>query len=290
MTGRRALPRAVVVTGAIAGLMAAAPKLLTRALRPEPRPMPHTPDKLGLPAEQITLESRTGTRLHAWFIPAEGRAPAVIVMHGWTANASLMLPLGVPLRRLGLHLLFLDGRGHGLSEPDELTGAPQFAEDIEAALDWLAQDPRVEAAAVLGHSAGATAAILAASRRPEVAAVVSVAAIADPRAIRWGRLPKALPPLLMRYLAWRTGYELSEIIPLERAAHVRAPMLLIHGDADEVVPVEHAHQLAERADRAELLVVPGAGHASLEAFESTGPAVGEFLSRHLLGREAPAER
>ena len=87
-----------------------------------------------------------------------------------------------PLHAGGYSVLLIDARNHGNSDADSFSSMPRFAEDLEAAFAWLASRPRIEAAriAVLGHSVGAAAALLAASREPRIAAVVSIAAFAHP--------------------------------------------------------------------------------------------------------------
>ncbi len=280
----RLVTGALVIGGVAAGI-ASLPRLAMLSLRPPLRPIPVMPDDLGLPFEETWLRSASGTSLHAWFVPVVGVAPAVAVMHGWTANAGLMLPLAEPLREAGFHVLLMDGRGHGLSERDELTGAVQFSEDIEAGVDWLKADPRVSSIGVLGHSAGGTAAILAAARRPEIRAVVAVSSVADPRLIRWGRIPNAMQQPLLALFSKRTGYPVEEMIALNRIAHVDVPMLLIHGGLDVVVPAEHTRLLAAAASNAQLLIVDEADHGTLESFAPAVPVVGEFLD---LSLRAPA--
>lgn len=266
--------------------IASLPRLATKKLKPPLLPVPATPDDLDLPHEQIWLRSPTGTRVHAWFIPSQQTGPAVVVMHGWTANSGWMLPMAGPLRTAGFHVLFIDGRGHGFSEPDEFTGALQFSEDIEAGLDWLRSDPRVTTLGVLGHSAGGSAAILAASRRRYVGAVVAAAAVADPRLIRWGWLPQGTQEAFMRYVSRRTGYRTEEMIPTERIPLIRAPILLIHGEADDMVPVRHSRLLGEAALDAELLILPEGDHSSIDKFAPAGPRVVEFFRQHLMAGEA----
>ena len=261
--------------------IASLPRLASRTLRPPLLPIPATPGDLDLPFEQIWLQSPTGTRVHAWFIPAELTGPAVIVMHGWTANSGLMLPLAQPLRDAGFNVLFIDGRGHGYSEPDEFMGSLQFSEDIEAGLELLRADDRVTTLGILGHSAGGSAAILAASRQPDVQAVVAVAAVADPRLIRWGWLPQRTQEAFLQYVSRRTGYRTEEIIPTSRISHIRAPILLIHGELDEIVPIQHSRLLAEAATDADLLILPEGDHSSLEKFAPAGPRLIEFFRRHL---------
>ena len=62
--------------------------------------LPHhsSPSALGLDAQPLRLQTAGDKTLFAWFVPAlgAGPAPAVVVMHGWGANASLMLPAAAP--------------------------------------------------------------------------------------------------------------------------------------------------------------------------------------------------
>ena len=153
-----------------AGMAKLAPEVLKRTMAPPQRPQPHTPRDLGLPEVEVELLSVTGTDLRGWLIPVGRPAPAVVVLHGWGANASLMLPLAAPLHAAGFHALFLDARNHGRSEHDDFSSMPRFAEDLEVALTWLAARDEVTRIGVIGHSVGAGAALLVGSRNPLPAA------------------------------------------------------------------------------------------------------------------------
>ena len=85
----------------------------------------------------------------SWFVPVAGVdvAPAVVVMHGWGANASLMLPVVAPLHAAGLAVLLIDARCHGDSDGEPFTSLPRFTEDIEAGLDWCSNSRGWTAAA-----------------------------------------------------------------------------------------------------------------------------------------------
>ena len=178
-----------------------------------PRVPHHTePGALGLAFETLRIGTENGKSLHAWFIPGPARAtfadavvataaarkeadvppaaaPAVVVMHGWGGNAALMLPLARPLHEAGYATLFVDARCHGASDDDSFASLPRFAEDTEHAFAWHSTRAGVDPAriALLGHSVGAGAVLFAASRTPQVAAVVSVAAFSHPAAMmrRW---------------------------------------------------------------------------------------------------------
>jgi pimeloyl-ACP methyl ester carboxylesterase len=270
-----------------AGAMYAAPALLKKTFAPPQRDASQTPAEFGLPGEQIWLESVNGTSLHAWFIPAvEAPAPAVVVLHGWGANGSLLLPLAPHLHEAGYHALFLDARNHGLSEHDDFSSLPRFAEDLEMGVAWLRECDDVTTVAVVGHSVGAGAAILAASRDPEIAAVVSMSAFAHPREmmtdqLRLTRLPGQVSGALLWPIERIIGHRFDEIAPQHRIQQVECPVLIVHGDADQVIPVKDAFRLFEMAPDGQVLIVPGGEHASLEAFEPHMAEMMAFLDRHL---------
>jgi pimeloyl-ACP methyl ester carboxylesterase len=278
--------RLVVGAVVIAGAARLFPVVLRRVMAPPTRPQPHTPSDLGLPEVSIALRSRSGTDLHAWFVPAGGRAPAVVVLHGWGANASLMLPLAPHLHGAGFHSLFLDARNHGRSDQDDFVSMPRFAEDLDVAVDWLLGHPEVSTVGIIGHSVGGGAAILAASRRDDLGAVVSVAAFAHPgeamaRSAPMNRFPSPMRAGIFRTIERTIGYRFDEIAPRATIAGVRAPLLLAHGSADRVVPITDLEALTAAAPHAATLIVEGAGHASLEAFGPAIPRIIGFLSQHL---------
>jgi len=146
------------------------------------------PDRL--PWREVHIPAQRGKTLFGWFIPASEAAPALAVVHGWGGNAEMinaemMLPLAGPLHAAGYSVLFFDARSHGCSDGDSFASLPRFAEDLEHAVDWLQGQREVDASrvGVIGHSVGAGAALLLVSRRPDLAAAVSLAAFAHPAGI-----------------------------------------------------------------------------------------------------------
>ena len=271
-----------------AGMAKLAPEVLKRTMAPPQRPQPHTPRDLGLPEVEVELLSVTGTDLRGWLIPVGRPAPAVVVLHGWGANASLMLPLAAPLHAAGFHALFLDARNHGRSEHDDFSSMPRFAEDLEVALTWLAARDEVTRIGVIGHSVGAGAALLVGSRNPLPAAIISASSFAHPGRLMatQGPLSRAPQPIkagVLRTIEKTIGHPFDEIAPESTAGRVDVPLLLIHGDADSVVPVADVHRLAKSNPRAEVLIIPGADHGSLEAFIPYMDRLIGFLARHLGG-------
>lgn len=221
----------------------------------------------GMPWLAVSVPTANKKNLRGWFIPAEQRQPALVIMHGWGGNAGMMLPLAAPLHTAGYSLLLLDARCHGQSDGDSFASLPRFAEDIEAGLQWLASRPELGplALGVIGHSVGAGAALLAASRQPAIRAVVSLAAFAHPAAMmrRWLtslNIPYwPLGAYIIAYVQWVIGHRFDAIAPSTTIAKLGCPTLIVHGLEDDTVPVEDARQIfaARSSDAVELLLVPG---------------------------------
>ena len=248
-----------------------------------------TPAARGLAFETVRIPTANGKQLHAWLIPAAaaGRAPAVVIVHGWGGNAQMMLPLAAPLHRAGFATLLIDARCHGLSDGDSFASLPRFAEDASHACDWLAAraeiDPR--RIALLGHSVGAGAVLLAAARRGDIAAVVSVAAFAHPQEMmgRWlagRRLPAIVTRYILRHVERTIAHRFDDIAPLRSIARLNCPVLLVHGEQDTVVPPADAHRIhaAARPGTVELLTLPG-DHESFIDLEREIAGVVAFLQR-----------
>jgi pimeloyl-ACP methyl ester carboxylesterase len=245
---------------------------ILRGLR-APR-LEHTqaPGERGIPAErvrEVRIPGPRGKQLFGWLVSpeaaAERPAPAVLAMHGWGANATMMWPVVPPLHAAGFAVLLVDARCHGRSDDETFTSMPRFAEDIAAGLAWLRLQPEIAAdrLALLGHSVGAAAALLHASRHHDVRAVVSLSAFAHPRDVmRRFMAEKRVPyPVLgwyvMRHVQRVIGVSFDAIAPLATLARVRCPTLLVHGRADGTVPVDDAHRLLAVSGRARLLLVDG---------------------------------
>ena len=262
--------------------------------RPPRRIERGTPARLGLPYREVRIPTMGDKRLFAWWLPAESSAPCIILLHGWGGNAELMLPLAVPFHRAGLNVLLLDARNHGNSDAASFSSLPRFAEDLSAAIDWLHGNgtPPSGKLVLLGHSVGAGAVLFEASRRNDIAAVISIAAFAHPewmmrRYLRRLHIPQFAASAVLRYVELVIGYRFADIAPMNTLCRVPCPVLLVHGRTDQTVPVSDA--LAIRANcphkQVELLLVDAAGHDSVDVLEKHGRQLIAFLERAaVLGR------
>jgi dipeptidyl aminopeptidase/acylaminoacyl peptidase len=262
--------------------------------------------------EDVSVPS-AGSELPAWWIPAgAGKpGPAVLLIHGWESARDRTLPNVPVLHSAGFHVLTVEVRGHGVNPAEELPlTAGEFGADATAAARYLLGRPDVTAAGILGHSMGGIGALLAAAAEPRITAVVAASAPADPyrltrQTFRLARLP--LPGPFAWPLAWLTTHVFLEprghtvrSVSASRAVEVyRGPILLIHGDGDQVVPVGHLARLEKAARRAragdpearpvEVLVIPGGQHSWLYEFAAYRGTVARFLATALGGPLTPSE-
>jgi dipeptidyl aminopeptidase/acylaminoacyl peptidase len=282
-----------------------------RAGYPHRHPPDHDPGFLGLAFESVGVPAAGGVELPAWWIPARAGAPgpAVLLVHGWESARDRTLPNVQVLHAAGFHVLTLDIRGHGTNPPEELPlTAGEFGTDALAGVHALLGRQDVTAVGILGHSMGGIGALLAAAAEPRVAAVVAASAPADPyrltrQTFRLARLPLPGPlayPLAVLtthvFLAPR-GHTVRSVSASRAVAAYRGPVLLIHGDADRVVPYSHLARLERSARDAreddpgaapvEVLTIPGGEHSWLYEYAAYRGTVARFLATALGGPLEP---
>ena len=152
-----------------------------------------------------------------------------------------------------------------------------------AAIDWLGKRPLVDRDRIglVGASMGGQVALLAAAHKPPVKAVASFFAPTD--LARW----REANPFIRDYLDDLCGPEgLPVRSPILRVAQIDVPVLLIHGDRDENVPVAQtlamADALRDHGKDAEAFVVAGATHYFTEQQNAIARRkLFDFLRRHL---------
>lgn len=214
--------------------------------------------------------------------PLADRAPCVIACHGLGASkdSDKYLMLADALVGAGLALARFDFRGSGESggRLADATIATRLA-DLDAVIDWAAAHPGLRGqVGLMGSSLGGFVALWAAARRrPGPRAVVTWNAPASLRDL--GRLdlsgPAAPGPALVAEV--RAGR-------FADAPDGVAGVLVIQGEADEVVPLDHGRRLHERAvDPRALVLIAGADHRLSEPAHRREAVrrSAEWLGRHL---------
>lgn len=267
------LSTAIGAVGTLGGALGIA-WYVSRRVNPVPRrryidAYTFTPWELGVPYEQITLQTSDGLNLRCWWLPRPDSQTVIIGCHGHTGAKHDLLGIGTSLWRVGHNVLLFDMRGRGESDPAPNTLAGHEVEDVLTAVGYVRERMPEARIGLIGFSMGAVTALLAAVREPAIAAVVAdspFASAADVVALQMRRtLPLAVEPLLAMtdaLVARWYGYHLSRVRPIDVIGQLAPrPLLLIHATNDTLIPVEHAHQLFAAADEPkELWICDDAEH------------------------------
>ncbi|GAB3624829.1 alpha/beta hydrolase [Mariniluteicoccus endophyticus] len=284
-----AVTTAATALGATAGALAAA-RRISGPQRPE-LDYGFTPFEVGLGdiAEDVTFHAGDGTRLAGWWLDNPGSERVVICCHGHRGNKSEMLGIGPGVFRAGNTVLLFDFRGNGESDdgPQSLAHYEQL--DLQAAVDLVAERRPDAEICVVGFSMGAAVSILVAAADERVRKVVADSPFADMQGvIAAAARSLRLPPVPMVQLAdhatrVRYGYRFAEVQPIEVVDRLAPrPLLMFHGTADTIIPIEHARRLDAAAGQPhELRVVDGVGHCGAYFADRPGyiAQVAEFLAR-----------
>lgn len=308
---------AAILLGAGYWLRAGFHRRLHRQLAAPREPVTCSLADHGLEGETLQLPTCRGRQLEAWWLQASAPRGHLILTHGWGANRESLLPLAPLLLKAGWNLLLIDVRNHGNSDGDTFSSMPRFSEDIDAALDWLdhhqdqalaAQRSRRDAAGgdgavvrdgavveryphplprgLIGHSVGAAATLLAASRRQDLEVVVSLSSFAHPEDMmrRWLKA-HGMPffPLgwyVLGFVERVIGDRFDTIAPVNTLPRIACPVLLVHGEDDTVIPLDDARRLARagRPGQVVLRSVEG-GHDLTVGLTHHGDELVAFLAK-----------
>jgi uncharacterized protein len=203
------------------------------------------------PAPPAELGEVDGLAYSLW-LPEGDPWAGLVILHGAGSTKENHHDFARAARSAGLAAVCFDQRGHGATG-GELDA--RAADDVATVAGLLGDLPL----ALRGSSMGGYLAIVAASRIGARAVVAICPASADglARGLTDGRLDfPADVPALEAFLAEH---------PLDAATEALAePLLLLHAEGDEQVPVAHSRELARIAPDAELVVVPGGHHRSVQ--------------------------
>lgn len=237
----------------LAGLYA----VLVGALYAMQRPMvfrsdlsPAPPDPGGVPGfEEVSYRTEDGLSLRALHRPAAPGRPTLVYFHGNADGLTGSLRVTRGLAAAGHGLLLATYRGYD-GNPGRPNEAGLYA-DARAALTWLSgRGVPPSGAVVAGNSLGSGPATEMAATHP-VAGLVLISGYTSLPDVAAGAYPFVPVRLLMR----------DRFDNLGKIGRVTAPILLLHGTADRVVPFGHASALAAAAgERARLVPFEGRGH------------------------------
>jgi fermentation-respiration switch protein FrsA (DUF1100 family) len=272
MAGAR-YPR-IVRLAILAVLFVGALWLLVRLMQPSMaffpmRGVQRTPDAFSLQYETLQIETADGVRLHGWWMPHASPQAQVIYWHGNGGNLALWLDVLADIRQRGFSVLAVDYRGYGDSE-----GSPSeqgiYADAAAANAYFREHLYRDDTPTIYwGRSLGASVASRAAADdRPD--ALILESPFPDVRFL-FRRNP------IMLTLTYLGSYRFPTAEHLEG---YQGPLLVIHGDADSIIPFAAGQRVFERAATTNktFVVLEGADHNDMHArYPAYWPAVERFV-------------
>lgn len=209
-------------------------------------------------AEDVWFRTADGLSLHGWFYRGRADSPpgAIIYFHGNGGNISHLDWLGRSFSSRGFDVLLFDYRGYGRSEGD-VEGENGLYKDADAALEYLTRERGVmpERTVLYGQSLGTAVAVELASRKP-CGALILESGFSSARDMAATIFPR-LPAFIHGLGAYR--FDSAAKLPI-----AGCPVMVVHGDADEIIPVSHGLKLHKAAPEPKrLLIYEGAGHNNL---------------------------
>jgi len=212
-----------------------------------------SPDAAGLVGvEEVEIESDDGAVLVAWYAPPSPAKPTVLYFHGNAGHAASRADKFDAMRVGGYGVLLINNRGYGGS-----AGSPSEAANVRDAVTAyefaLGKGASPDQLILYGESLGSGQAVQLAGRR-QVKAVVLEAPLTSTidiaRSTYW-----FLPLRVVLTDQFRN---------IDHIAAITAPILLLHGERDEIIPFAHSERLKNAArSTAHLDSFPDASHSDL---------------------------
>jgi uncharacterized protein len=205
--------------------------------------------------ERVSVRSADGIDLVSLFVPPQGTRPVVVLFHGNAGHVGDRTDKARSLTSRGYGVMLVGYRGYGgnLGSPTE----DGLYADARAALDWLAGRGLAEGRLVFyGESLGSGVAVQMARERKAAALVLEApfTSLGDGAASHYPYVPARL---LVK----------DKFENIAKIGQINAPLLIVHGERDDVLPVRMGRALlAKAAEPKRGVFLPDAGHNDLMEF------------------------
>lgn len=234
-----------------------------------PVPAVAVPSPPPAPLEEVELEVDSVGRVVGWHRAVGDGAPdepALVLFHGNGENLETMRVAGVlaALADLGYPFLVIDYPGYGRS--DGSPSEPHLMAAGSAAIDWVRWRYPSRPVVAVGWSLGAAVA-LELTARGEAEAVVAMSPWTRLEAIGRAHFPGWLVGLMVR----------ERYDSLAAARRIERPALVMHGERDRIIPVEHGRRVAAELPGARWVEVAGYGHNDLLGAADVWEELARFL-------------
>jgi uncharacterized protein len=259
-----------------------------------PNNRPPTTDPYQVSADVMAWSAKTadGLTLRGWYCPTPKHRRLIVLVHGMGGSRDEMARIGRDLHVEGYDVLLFDLRGHGSSDRSRLYMGGRERGDLRAVLDWASrQGYSADRVGWLGYSMGASTLLMEAEQNAKIRTVVldspfgNLPELLDRQLTQHSHLPKWFNPGILMAARIAYGVRTDNLVPLRSALRWgERPMLLIHGEADSIVPVSQARQIARAiGPTCQALILPGVEHVGAYNREPGRyiAAVDRFFDRNL---------
>ncbi|MDB5873516.1 MAG: hypothetical protein JWQ07_2958 [Ramlibacter sp.] len=236
----------------------------------EPTPLPHDEPLVDDPDVHEQWIEVPGARLSVAQLRLPKPRGVVFFLHGNSGNLMDCLADIDAFRQVNFDVVMFDYRGYGKSTGC-IESEEQLRGDVRYTWEYFADQYEGKRIVIAGQSlgtalaAGLSAELTAAGRTPDLTMLVSpyssMRALAD-------ELYPWVPSQVLRY----------PLHTAEHAARVTGPLMLVHGDRDELIGIHHSEALCTAVPQAQLLRVEGAGHGDVHTFPSYRKALAGALA------------
>ena len=215
-----------------------------------------TPDAYGIEYDDVTFRTEDGLNLHGWFVHGKKSSPdedlhTLLWFHGNAGNINHRLGnIKMLHERVPVNVFIIDYRQYGRSE-GKISEKGTYI-DAGAALAHLHSRKEINQEKIIffGRSLGSAVAVELALKEKCRALILETpfTSILE--------MGKKLYPFLPVSLLLKTKYD-----SLSKIRNIKVPILIMHGDKDDLVPFEHGKRLYDMANEPkEFYTIPGAGH------------------------------
>ena len=201
------------------------------------RVISRTPGDIGIPFDDVFFTTADGVRLNGWFIPQADARTTFLWFHGNAGNISdRLLNIKLLHERIPSHIFIFDYRGFGRSDGRASEDGTYL--DGEAAIRYVLGRTENEPNNIVlfGRSLGAAVAAEMATR------FYSRGLILESPFVSIAEMARAIFPSITITPLLQTRYDV-----IEKVRRVKIPLLVLHGDADEVVPLEQGKRVFDAA-------------------------------------------
>lgn len=222
--------------------------------RRAPNDFGFSPWEVQIEHEPVSFTTEDGITIRGWWFARPESQNVIVCMTGHRGVKQDLLGIGSGLWRAGNNVLLFDYRGCGESDFGQQSLAHHELRDARAAVRYAKQRLPDGKLGVIGYSMGGAIAIQLAAAEPAIEAIVADSPFASMRevvafAYQRRRVPtRPILDLTDALTRWRYGYPFQAVRPIDVVGRIAPrPLLLIHGTADQTIPVEHSQLLYEAA-------------------------------------------